>query len=115
MSIKRIQVNQRLSQAVVHENTVYLVGQVPTTGSTIEEQTASVLKAIDDLLSASGSDKSLILRATIWLADRNDFDGLNTVWDQWVDKNNPPVRSTCQVNLLSPDHKVEITVTAALP
>jgi len=115
MNVKRLEANHRLSQAAVFGNTVYLTGQVGSEADTLGEQTRSVLASIDRLLALAGTDKSNVIQATIWLADRNDFPGMNTVWDEWVDKSNPPVRSTAQVDLLVPGQKVEITVVAALP
>jgi enamine deaminase RidA (YjgF/YER057c/UK114 family) len=113
MSIERIEPNGRLSQAVTHGQAVYLTGQIGVDGQSIEEQTHSVLESIDRLLAASGTDKSRILQATVWLADRNDFEGMNAIWDRWVDRSNPPARSTGQMALLAPGLKVEITVVAA--
>ncbi|TCR61807.1 RidA family protein [Bosea sp. BK604] len=113
MSIARIQPNGRLSQAVAHAQTVYLTGQVGVEDQSIEEQTRSVLASIDRLLAAAGTDKSRILQAIVWLADRRDFAGMNAVWDKWVDPTNPPARSTGQMALLEPGLKVEITIVAA--
>ena len=59
MSITRYQPGKRMSQAVVHGNTVYLAGQVATDyNGTIEKQTGEVLAAIDKLLADAGSSKS---------------------------------------------------------
>ena len=113
MNIERVEKNNRLSQAVSCQGIVYLTGQVGVEGESVEKQTQSALDSIDRLLAASGSSKSRILQATVWLDDRNDFDAMNSVWDKWVDRNNPPARSTGQTPLLSPKLKVEVTVVAA--
>ena len=86
MSIKRIDVGSRMSQAVVHGNTVYLAGQVAQNapGGTVAEQTEDILNRIDALLGQAGSDKSKLLSATIWLSDIGDFADMNFVWDAWV-------------------------------
>ena len=39
MSIRRIDVGPRMSQIVIHGNTVYLAGQVGTPGASVGEQT----------------------------------------------------------------------------
>ncbi|WP_273728709.1 RidA family protein [Brucella gallinifaecis] len=114
MTIERIEANQRLSQAAIFKNLVFLTGQVGSEQDSVEDQTRSVLSSIDGLLSRAGTDKSKVLQATIWLADRDDFSAMNRVWDEWVDKTSPPARSTAQVELLVPGQKVEITVVAAL-
>jgi len=113
VSVTRIDAGRRMSQAVVHGNTVYLAGQVGAPGKDVTEQTRAVLTQIDTLLEAAGSDKSRILSATIWLADMGDFAAMNAVWDEWVDPANPPARATGEVKLAAPDYKVEIIIVAA--
>jgi enamine deaminase RidA (YjgF/YER057c/UK114 family) len=61
----------------------------------------------------SGSDKSRILQATIWLASMDDFAEMNAVWDAWVDPANPPARACGESRLATPDYTVEIIVVAA--
>ena len=94
MTIQRIRPGRRMSQAVIHGNTVYLAGQVGAPGESVAAQTRAVLSAIEDLLAEVGSDKSKLLQATIWLADMADFEAMNGVWDAWVDSENPPARAT---------------------
>lgn len=112
--IKRIQPGARMSEAVIHGNTVYLAGQLGEPGQDVTAQTATALAEIEALLAEAGSDKSKILMAHIWLADINDFADMNKAWDAWVDQANPPARATCEAKLFAPEYKVEIVVTAAL-
>ncbi|KQT45213.1 hypothetical protein ASG43_13065 [Aureimonas sp. Leaf454] len=115
MTIRRIEPGPRMSQAVIHNETVYLAGQVGTAGEDVTAQTKTILAEIDRLLAAAGTDKSKILSATIWLADIADFGAMNAVWDNWVDKANPPARATGgQIALATPDYRVEIIVVAAI-
>ena len=112
--IRRFDVGPRMSEAVVHQATVYLAGQVPEDGSLdIGGQTEQVLAAIDALLAQAGSDKTRILRAQIFLADIADFAGMNAVWDRWVPAGHTPARATVQATLARPEWKIEIVVTAA--
>jgi enamine deaminase RidA (YjgF/YER057c/UK114 family) len=111
--ITRLESGARMSEAVIHGDTIYLAGQVGEPGDDIVAQTTTVLSEIDRLLAAAGSDKSRILMATIWLADIADFAAMNSVWDAWVDTANPPARATSEAKLASPDYLVEIVVTAA--
>ncbi len=111
--ITRIDQGSRMSQAVIHGDTVYLAGQVGTPGESVAAQTSEVLARIEGLLARSGSGKHLLLRATIWLADMADFDEMNSVWDAWVADIGPPARATCGIGPATPTHKVEIVVTAA--
>jgi enamine deaminase RidA (YjgF/YER057c/UK114 family) len=105
----------RMSEMTVHNGTLYLAGQVAekTAGQGIAEQTAEVLAMIDALLAQAGSDKTKILRCQIFLADMNDFAGMNAVWDQWVVAGSAPARATVQAALARPQWRVEIVVTAA--
>ena len=113
MSIKRIEPGARMSQAVIHGNTVYLAGQVGAPGESVTAQTKDICAKIERLLAESGSDKSKILQATIWLADMADFAEMNAVWDAWIDPANPPARACGESKLATPDFKVEILIIAA--
>jgi enamine deaminase RidA (YjgF/YER057c/UK114 family) len=115
MDIKRHQVGPRMSQAVVHNNTVYLAGQVASDGAAdAKGQTEQVLKKIDDALAAVGSHKSKLLTATVFLSDMANYDQMNTAWDAWVDARNTPGRATVQAKLARPNLLVEIQAIAAL-
>ena len=117
MSIKRMQAGPRMSQAVVHGDTVYLAGQVAldAPGASVAEQTGNILARIDTLLADAGSDKSKALSATIWLTDMGTFNEMNGVWDAWIDTGNPPVRACVHSPALAaPQFTVEIMVTAAV-
>ncbi len=113
--IKRIDVNGRMSQAVIHNGVVYLAGQVGAPKGSVTEQTQAVLTRIDELLEQAGTDKSRILKAVIWLASMDDYDEMNLVWDEWVAPGNPPVRAAGETNQFSPEYKIEIIITAAQP
>ena len=111
--ITRIQPGARMSEAVVHGDTVYLAGQVGAPGESVTVQTQQVLAQIEKLLAATGSDKSKILTATIWMADMADFAEMNAVWDKWIDGKDAPARATGEAKLATPDYKVEIIIVAA--
>ena len=114
MSIQRFQSGPRMSQAVVHGNTVYLAGQVADTPvPSVSEQTQQILAKIDRLLKEAGSDKSKLLSANIWLADIGRFQEMNEVWDAWVSPGHTPARATVQSTLARPGNLVEIMVVAA--
>jgi len=93
MSVKRHNAGPRMSGAVVHNNTVYLAGQVAD-GANVKAQTEAVLKKIDDLLAAAGSSKANLLSTVIYLADIRAFEEMNAVWDAWVSPGNTPARAT---------------------
>ena len=114
MSITRKHTNQRMSQLVIHGDTVYLAGQVAKDSSAnITIQTQQVLEKVDTLLAEAGSDKSKILSAQIWLANIGHFAQMNEVWDAWVPEGNAPARACIEARLASPDLLVEVGIVAA--
>ena len=115
MAIQRINVGKRLSEAVVHGNTVYLAGEVPEdTSLDITGQTEQVLMKIEKLLKQVGSDKTKLLSAQIFLPDMKDFAGMNVAWEKWVIPGQTPARATIEAKLANPAYKVEIMCIAAL-
>jgi enamine deaminase RidA (YjgF/YER057c/UK114 family) len=111
-----LQRGARMSGAVIHNGTVYLSGQVDRTGTpSVAAQTSAVLAKIDALLAETGTDKSRVLSAQIWLADIRTFDEMNPVWEAWIDPAHPPARATVEARLAAPTCLVEIMVVAALP
>lgn len=114
-SIERLETGPRMSQAVIHNGVVYLAGQVvaDAPGASVKEQTQSVLRRIDHLLAAAGTDKTRLLSVTIWLADMRTFDDMNSVWETWVARGATPARATVEAKLASSVYSVEIGVIAA--
>jgi enamine deaminase RidA (YjgF/YER057c/UK114 family) len=112
MSIRRMDVGPRMSQVVVHNDRIYLAGLVGE-GESVAAQTSDILANADRLLARAGSDKSKLLQAVIWLTDISTFAEMNSAWEAWIDKTNPPARATVEAKLASPAHKVEIMITAA--
>jgi enamine deaminase RidA (YjgF/YER057c/UK114 family) len=115
MTIQRFETGPRMSQVVVHGDTVYLAGIVAdkTAGDSVTKQTAEVLSIIDSHLAKAGSDKTKLLTATIYLTDMKTFAEMNAVWDGWISPGNTPARATVEVKLAAPKYGVEIMVIAA--
>ena len=115
MSIQRFETGPRMSQVVVHGNTVYLAGVVASNakGESVTKQTQDVLSIIDGHLAKAGTDKSKLLSATIYITDMATFAEMNAVWDGWVSPGNTPARATVEAKLAAPVYNVEIMVIAA--
>ena len=112
--IQRLHTGPRMSQAVIHGNTVYLAGQVADDPSQdVPGQTRQILAAIDRLLAEAGTDKTMILSATIYLADIGTFAQMNSVWDTWVPQGHTPARATVEARLAASVYLVEIQIIAA--
>ena len=116
LPIRRIDEGSRLSEVTIHDERIHLSGVVPEdTSQDIAGQTKQVLADIDLLLRKGGSHPTKVLSALVFLADMEDFAGMNAVWDEWVaDVAAPPARTTVQAGLSDPDAKIEIMVVAAL-
>lgn len=117
MSITRLGTERRrMSKIVIHNDTIYLCGQVAKdSDANIQEQTRSMLEKVDDLLKQAGSDRKHILSATIYLRDMKYFAEMNEVWDAWIDPENPPARACGEARLARDALLVEVIITAAKP
>lgn len=107
------------SQAIIHNDTVYVAGQVPkdtagdVVGETIQPQTEQVLDNIETILDAAGTTMENITKATVFLTDITDFDAFNEVYARRMPEPRP-ARSAVEVADLAADVRVEIEVIAAL-
>lgn len=115
MAITRIEPGKRMSNAVVHNKTVYLAGQIGSPKGDVKSQAIEALAEVDRLLAIAGTDKTRVLQAIVWLADMADFAAMNEVWETWVSPGNTPARATGEAKLAAPEYKVEFIITAALP
>ena len=109
--IKRIKPGARFCEAVVVNNIVTTAG-ITGDGADAATQARDILAQIDGLLAETGTSKAKLISANIWLRDIAHFDQMNEVWDQWIDKNNLPVRATVEARLAAPELLVEIQVSA---
>jgi len=108
------------SQAVVHGGVVYCAGQIPLDPATgklvsgpIAVHTTRVLKNLDAVLREAGSDSSLVLRTTVYLADIADFAAMNEAYAQHFG-DTKPARATVQAAALPLGARIEIECVAAL-
>jgi 2-iminobutanoate/2-iminopropanoate deaminase len=106
------------SQAIVANGFVYVSGQVALrpghtefTGSTIEEQTEQVFENLAAILAEAGSGLDRLVKTTVFLADFDDFQGMNSVYATKVG-DAPPARATVEVSRLPSDALVEIEAVA---
>ena len=116
MALKRIGAGDRMSDAVIHGDKIYLSGYVPekALGKSVKEQTKDILDQIDATLKEAGTDKTRIMKANIWLTDIKTWAQMNEAWDAWVVPGQTPARATVESKLAAPGLDVEIMVEAAL-
>lgn len=107
------------SQAIVANGFVFAAGQIGTDSKTgtladgFEAQAEQVLKNIGAVLKASGSSIENVVKATVFLADMNDFPKMNEIYGKHF-KAPFPARSTVQVARLPRDARIEIEVIAVV-
>ncbi len=105
------------SQAIEANGFVFTSGQIPLDAAGnivaggVAEQTRQVMKNLDAVLTAAGTDFSHVVKTTIFLADMNDFATVNQIYAESF-PHDPPARSTVQVARLPKDVKVEIEMVA---
>lgn len=109
------------SQANKIGNLVFTAGQIaldPATGQLREDeiqiQTEQVLKNLQAVLQAAGSDLSHVVKTTVFLKDMAEFKAMNEVYGRFF-ASNPPARSTVQVAGLPLNSRVEIEAVALVP
>ena len=98
-NINRVKTDNRMSQIVIHNDTIYLAGQVGNPGEGVAEQTKTCLEKVEALLNEAGSDKTRILQTTIWLDNMADFAKMNEVWDAWITPVTSPARACGEAKL----------------
>ncbi len=118
MAIERLEPRRgagpHMNGIVVHNDTIYLAGQVARgVEPDIKKQTAAILANIDRQLAVVGSSKSKLLSTNIWITDFANFAAMNEVWNAWIDPDNMPVRACVQSQLAAPEYLIEIMITAA--
>lgn len=110
-----------LSQAVVHDGLVYVAGQVHNlpdgtmVQGTIAEKTEQVMKNLQAVLEAAGTDLDHVLKATLYITDMSYGPDVNAVYKRYIAKEPLPAREMVCVSALPLGADVEISLTAALP
>ena len=97
---------------------MFVSGQIPIDPQTgqfvaggIAEQTARVLTNLQALLEAAGSSLGQVVKTTVFLADMEEFSGMNEVYATFFPEP-PPARATVAAAGLPRDARVEIEAVA---
>ena len=105
------------SQGIISNGFIYTSGQlpiVPATGkieaSSVEDQTMQVIKNVEAILKAGGSDLSKVVKTTCFLSDINDFGTFNEVYARYFVSS--PARICVEVAAIPKGALVEIEVVA---
>jgi 2-iminobutanoate/2-iminopropanoate deaminase len=107
------------NQAIVVGELVFVAGQLglepgdTAVAGNIGEQTERALANLAAILEAAGSSMDKLVKTSVFLADLDDFQGMNDVYATKVG-DRPPARSTFQVARLPSGALVEIEAVAHL-
>lgn len=101
------------SRSIVHQGVLTTVSVAGDTAQPLYEQSAQALAVLDQNLAEAGTDKSRVLMVMIYLTDIDAKPEFNRAWDEWVDRDNLPLRA-CVGAPLEGDFLVEIIATAAV-
>jgi reactive intermediate/imine deaminase len=108
-----------LSRAIRAGDFVFVTGQVPMhdgspmTDGSIEDQTRACLDGLKEILEQAGCELSDIVKSMVWLKNREDFPGFNSVYAEYFPQQ-PPARSALVSDFLI-DILVEIECIAYKP
>ena len=110
------------SQAVIieGENLVFVSGQIGMNPQTKEivkggttEETKQALENLKNILEACGSSLDKVVKTTVFMKDLDDFGLMNEAYSSYF-RENPPARSTVEVEGLPKGAKVEIEAVALI-
>ena len=107
------------SQAILANGFLYTSGQIPLNpetgaieGQTIEAQAEQAIKNLGEILKASDSDFSKVVKTTCFLARISDFAAFNAIYEKYfVSK---PARSCFEVATLPKGALIEIEAVAVV-
>jgi enamine deaminase RidA (YjgF/YER057c/UK114 family) len=113
--IRRYDRNPRLSRAVVYAGIAYFSGlTADERNGDVRAQTREILAKADALLEKVGTGRANVLTAMIYMRDIAEFQAMNAIWEEWVDRDSPPARATVECQLAASDVAIEIQFTAAV-
>jgi len=109
------------SQAIVHNDLIFVAGQLPIDPDTgekilgsIEEQTERVLKNTKAILEAAGSGINNLLKVTVYVSDIGQWDRVDTVYTEFMGEHRP-ARAVVPTRELHYGFGVEMDAVAAVP
>jgi 2-iminobutanoate/2-iminopropanoate deaminase len=108
------------SQAIVHNNLVYVSGQLPIDPESgekrigsIEEQTEQALKNLAEILKAAGSSLNQVIKTTVYISDIELWNRVNAVYARFFGEHRP-ARAVVPTRNLHFGFQIEIEAIAAL-
>lgn len=113
-TLRKIGGSARFSAIAVHNGQVHLAGQVSQLkDGGIAAQSQDVFAKVDTLLAEAGTSRENLISVQIWLANMDDYAGMNAVWDEWVAPVTPPTRVCVEARMAQPHYLIEVLAIAA--
>ena len=107
------------SQAILHNETLYISGQLGLKADsdkleeTLDDQAIQVLKNLETISSASGANfKEQAIKLTVYLISLSDFTTVNNIMAGYF-QNHKPARATVEVSALPKNALIEIDAIVA--
>lgn len=103
--------------ATQSNNLVFTSGQIgldPKTNKLVEgisNQTKQVMDNLANVLETAGSDFDHVLKATVYLADMNNFQAFNKIYQDYFN-DSYPARTAIEISKLPMDASIEIEMIA---
>ena len=108
------------SQAIVHNDIVYISGQLPVEPGTgekrigsIEEQMEQALKNLSQILKAAGSNINQVIKTTVYISDIGLWERVNSVYSKFFGEHRP-ARAVVPTRDLHYGFQIEIEAIAVV-
>ena len=108
------------NQAILHNETLYVSGQIaldPDTGElvadSIEAETRRVMENIRAILTEAGLGFGDVLKCSVFVSDMNNYSRINAVYSEYFNDDTAPARELVEVANLPKFVNIEISVIAA--
>jgi enamine deaminase RidA (YjgF/YER057c/UK114 family) len=101
------------SRIVIHRGVATTAVVSPDKSGSLYVQARAALSVLDQHLEEAGTHKSRLLMVMVYVSDIGAKTEFNRAWDEWVDRENLPLRA-CIGAALEGDALVELVATAAV-
>ena len=109
------------NQAVIHNSTMYISGQIALNPITkeletnnLKKETMLVMNNLKAILESENLSFENVIKSTIFLSDMGSFNEVNEIYAKFFKSGNEPARETVEVSKLPLGVNVEISMIASL-
>ena len=109
------------NQAVIHNNTMYISGQIALdpyskelVTNDLKKETILIMNNLKAILENENLSFDNVIKSTIFLIDMGSFKEVNEIYGSFFNKGNEPARETVEVSKLPLGVNVEISMIVGL-